>query len=355
MQDPVARLLHVLGALLPQLLGELVPGGHQSDRSIDPEAYEDYLKGIYWRNRLTPQGFNRGIQYFQHAIDRQPDYAEAYAGMAACHCRLAGHGIEVVKPGIALPFAADLAAKALALDDGLAEPNAVLGIIKFKFEWDADASVRYLQRALELNPSLFEAQLWYSQVSEGMGKHDLAVEMANAAYRVNPLSPAANLNLGWQLYQVGRLRDAENQFDKLIEFDPDFWGGHWGKGYIYRAREMHAEAIDEFAKAVALEGGHTLPMASLGYTYGVTGQRDEALAIIGEMQAMSENIYVSPVHIAMVYAGLGDAGQALDWLEKAHEVRARSLAWLTARREFDRLSNEPRFRTLIAAVGIVQD
>lgn len=355
MTNVVSLQQEVASQIAEQLLGELMPGTRISKRAIDPEAYEAFLKGIYWRNRLTPQGFNQGIVYFQQAIDRQPDYAEAYAGMAACHCRLAGHGIEVVQPGVALPFAADLAQKAIEIDDSLAEPNAVLGIIKFKYDWDAASSVQYLERALELNPSLFEAQLWYSQVAEGMGNQEFAIEMARSAYRINPLSPAANLNLGWQLYQAGRLAEAEVQFDKLIAFDPGFWGGYWGKGNVLRAREDHAGAIDAFATAMSLEGGHTVPMASLGYTYALAGEHDKALAIVDEMQAMSENIYVSPVHVATVYAGLGDAGQALDWLERGYDVRARSMAWLNARREFDGLRDKPRYQALVSSVGIGSD
>ncbi|MEQ9562180.1 MAG: hypothetical protein RLN69_06635, partial [Woeseiaceae bacterium] len=344
----------VASEIARELVGEILPKPVPSEREINPQAYEAFLKGAYWRNRLTAEGFNRGLLFFQQAIELQPDYAEAYAAMAACHCRLAGHGIEVVRPDIALPQATLLASKALALNDSLAEPNAALGIIKFKYEWDANASIVYLERALQQNPSLFEAHLWFSQVAEGMERQELAVEHARLAHSVNPLSLAANLNLGWQLFQAGEIADAENQFDKLLEFDPEFWGGHWGKGHIELDRRLYQGAIGEFSRAVELEGGHTLPLASLGYTYAVSGMPDEAFGVIEELQEMSRDVYVSPVHVAMIYAGLDDTNAAFEWLDKAFAVRARSMAWLTVRREFSGLHGDPRYDALVASIGIVR-
>ncbi|MEJ2130376.1 MAG: tetratricopeptide repeat protein, partial [Gammaproteobacteria bacterium] len=338
-----------------QLVGELLAtseGTRAADgvEVVDPLAYEAFLKGRYWQNRLTAAGYNRGIRYFQEAIDRQPGYADAYAGLAACHCRLGGHGIEVVAPRVALPEALSLARTALELDGTLAEPNALLGIISFKYEWNASEAERYLRQALELNPSLFEAHLWHSQVLEGSGRQEQAVQEARLAHKLNPLSAAANLNLGWQLLQAGQTNDAEAHFDRLLEFDPEFWGGHWGKGHVHLANRMYSEAAAEFQRAVELDGGHTLPMASLGYPYGVAGERDRALAVIEELRALAAATYVSPVHIAMVYAGLGDRDAAFEWLDEAREARARSVAWLGVTREFDGLRGDPRWATLLGAV-----
>lgn len=344
----------VASEIAAQLVDELSPPAGPGRPAINPLAYEAFLKGIYWRNRLTEQGFNRGILYFQQAIELQSDYAEAYAGLAACHCRLGGHGIEVVRPDVALPQAVALANKALQLDDSLAEPNAVIGMIKFKYDWDPVAAERYLRRAIETNPSLFEAYLWLSQIAEGTGRHEVAVEQARLAHRLNPLSLAADLNLGWQLYQAGQTAEAENEFRKLLEFDPEFWGGHWGIGFIHRARGNLAEAIASFARAVELKGGHSLPSAGLGYTYALAGQRDRALAIVESLEASAEKTYISPVHIAMIYAGLGEHDAAFEWLDKAFTVRARTLAWLSVTHEFDGLRDDPRYGALVSAVGIAQ-
>lgn len=355
-ERPMASVLSLQETLAAeiarQLVGELLPAARAPAGAINPAAYEAYLKGRYWRNRLTAQGFSRGIRYFLRAIDLQPDYAEAYSGLAACHCQLGGHGIEVVAPGVALPEARRLATKALELDADLAEPSAVLGIIKFKFDWDAAGAERLLQRAIDKNPSLFEAYLWRSQVLEGTGRHQLAVEQARLAHRVNPLSVAANLNLGWQLFQAGRVMEAEAEFDKLIEFDPEFWGGHWGKGHCYRTRGMLPEAVAAFSRAVELEGGHSLAMAALGHAHAMAGQREEALEVVTKLRQRAVNAYVSPLHIAMVYAGLGEPDAAFEWLDKAYEAKARSLSWLTVTREFDVLREDPRYERLVTAIGI---
>jgi TolB-like protein/Flp pilus assembly protein TadD len=352
MTDVLALQADVAAEIASQLVGSLLPSARGPQSEISPAAYEAFLKGVYWRNRLTAQGFNRGIVFFQQALKLQNDYAEAYAGLAACHCQLGGHGIEVVTPRAALPEALQLASRALELDDTLAEPYAVIGIIKFKYEWDAEAAEQYLQQAVEKKPSLFEAYQWRSQIAEGTGRHELAVEQARIAHRLNPLSLAANLNLGWQLYQAGRLTEAESEFESLLEFDPDFWGGHWGKAHCLRERGELTAAIAEFARAVDLGGGHNLPVASLGYTYAVAGERDAARAILKQLRALSEKTYVSPVHVAMVHAGLGESDAALEWLDKGLRVRARSMAWLTEIREFESLRDDPRYDELIATIGI---
>jgi tetratricopeptide (TPR) repeat protein len=332
-------------------VGELLPAERTAGRDVNPLAYEAFLKGAYWRNRLTEQGFNRGILFFQEAIELQNDYAEAYAAMAACHCRLAGHGIEVVPPDIALPHATQLATRALELDSNLAEANAVLGIIKFKYDWDTKSAETFLNRALGQNPSLFEAHLWLSQVYEGTGRHELAVAQARQARSINPLSPAAGMNLGWQLFQAGQSLPAEIEFDNLLEFDSDFWGGHWGKGYIFLERKRLAEAIAEFSRAMELGGGHTLPLASLGYALAVAGQREEAFAIVEQLREIADKMYVSPVDIATVYAGLNEPDEVFEWLQKAYDVRARSIAWLSVRREFAVVRDDPRFAAFFETVG----
>jgi len=348
-QDEIAT------AISDRLTGELLSVKQGPARDVNSQAYEAFLKGVYWRNRLTEQGFNRGILFFQQAIEMQPDFAEAYAAMAACHCRLAGHGIEVVRPEVALPQAKQLAMRALELDGSLAEAHAILGIISFKYDWDADAAKAFLNRALAENPSLFEAHLWLSQIAEGIGNPELAILHARNAHNLNPLSLVANFNLGWQLLQDGQLMEAEVEFDDLLQFQPEFWGGHWGKGYIYRQKKMHADAITEFSRAVELGGGHTMALASLGYTYAVAGMGEEALDVIVQLNAMAENGYVSPVDFATVYAGMNERDQAFAWLNEAFRVRARSLAWLTVRKEFDSLRDDPRYTELVSSVGVAAD
>ena len=131
-----------------------------------------------------------------------------------------------------------------------------------------------------------------------MGRDEDAVSRARRAKQLNPLSLAANLNLGWQLFQAGKYIEANAEIDKLIEFNPKFWGGHWAKGHLYIQHGMYEKAINEFQQAVELEGGHTLPISALGYTFAVAGMPDEARRIIAELESISKDVYVSPYHVA---------------------------------------------------------
>ncbi|MEO1201922.1 MAG: tetratricopeptide repeat protein [Pseudomonadota bacterium] len=352
MNDALSLQDDVAGEIAAELVGRLLPESAAERGSVTAEAYESYLKGVYWRNRLTAQGFNRGAGFFQQAIAQQPDYAEAYAGLAACHCQLGGHGFEVVTPSAALPQAERLATRALSLDPGLAEPSAVLGIIKFKYDWDPVAAEEFLRRAIERKPSLFDGHLWLSQVAEGTGRHETALRHARSARSLNPLSLAANLNLGWQHFQAGSLGEAEASFDALLEFDPEFWGGYWGRGHVLRERGEFEGAIAAFGTAARLGAGHTLPLAALGHARAIAGDREGAAAALDELQAMAEETYVSPVHVALVYAGLGETDRAFDWLRRGVDLRARGMAWFSVTREFDALGADPRYDAIVRSIGI---
>ncbi len=342
----------VSSAVAAQVSDAITPSSHERPANLIPVAYEAYMKGRYFYNQFTAEGFRQSMRYYQEAIDIEPGYASAYAGLASCHCLLAGHGLELVSPVVALPEARALATKALSLNSDLAEPIAFLGIIRFKYAWDVVGANELLDKALEQNPSLFQAYVWHSQILEAMGRHEDAVSRARYGKQLNPLSLAASLNLGWQMYQAGNYLEAEAEIDKLIEFNPDFWGGHWAKGHIYRQHGSHAQAIAEFRRAVELGGGHSLPQSALGYSFAVAGMQDEARRIVAELEALSRDVYVSPFHVATIYAGLEDPDAMFEWLEQAYDVRARSLAWLQVSREMQAYRDDPRFQDLVDRIGI---
>ena len=342
----------VAAAIAAEISDEMLPASKSQTVGLNPAAYEAFLKGRYFYNQFTAEGFRRGIKFFQEAIEIEPDYAEAYAGLASCHCLLAGHGLELIAPTTAIPEARSLATKALSLNSELAEPYAFLGIIKFKYEWDLEGAETMLNRSIKMNPSLFLAYVWHSQILEAINRHDEAISRARIAKQLNPLSPAVNLNLAWQLYAAGNYSEANAEVDKLIEFNPQFWGGHWAKGHIYRQHESYINAIDEFQQAVELGGGHSLPMSALGYTYAVAGMPDEARRIIVELETLSKDVYVSPFHVATIYAGLNQPDLMFEWLERAYQVRARSLAWLQATREMKPFRDDSRYQNLLARIGI---
>lgn len=345
-----------LSAQIAQTLtGTMWPAAKGGGASqIGPEAYEAYAKGRYFRNQLTANGFEKGIEYFRKVITEQPEFAPAYSGLASCYCLLGGHGLELVPPHQTMSAAKEAALKALHLDESLAEPHAVLGIIRTKYDWDWEGAERAFKRALELEPSYAQAHAWYSLYLEAMQRPVEAVLAAARARDLDPLSLGHNINLAWQLHQARRDDEALAQMQKTMELYPEFWGAHWALGQYYREKKQYSEALAELQKAVELGGGYTLAKSTLGYTYAVAGKRTEAIKIVRELEAMSQETYVSPAHIAVIYAGLGDNEVAFAWLEKAYLARARAMAWLNVSREWDGLRTDPRFAALLRKVGLTR-
>ena len=320
--------------------------------AIDPAAYDANLRGRFFLNKMTEEGFNKGISYFKQAVERAPEFAPAHSGMATCYCLLGGHGFELVKPSEGMPTAKKAVLEALRLDDSLAEPHASLGVIRLKYEWDWPGAEQALRRSIELSPSYAQAHTFYSYYLEAMGQQDSAIREAETAKANDPLSLGANVNLGWQYLQANRPEQARQIFESTAELDDTFWGVHWGLGHYYRRKGDFAEAIAAFNKAVAAGGGHAMPLSALGYTYAISGQRAEAHEILDQLTALAEKAYVSPFNMAIIQAGLGDKDEAFAWLEKAYAERSRSMAWLNVTKELEDLRSDPRFDSLIHRIGL---
>ncbi len=191
--EVVRRIVSSLSGQVAAARGE----NPQGAPAVDPGAYEAQLKGRFFRNKMTEEGFNKSIMYFKQAIKKEPGYALAYSGMASCFCLLSGQGFEVVRPKDAMPTAKAAAMKALELDDSLAEPYAFLGFIRLKYEWDWLGAEEYIKCAIQLNPSFAQARLFHSIYLEAMGRQDEAIREAEQAKAIDPLSLAINVNLGW--------------------------------------------------------------------------------------------------------------------------------------------------------------
>lgn len=319
---------------------------------LRPAAYEAQLKGRFFRNKMTEEGLRKGLQFFKEAIAKQPDYALAYSGMAACYCLLGGHGFELIKPSEALPVAKKAALEALSLNNSLAEPHAFLGIIRLKYEWDWKGAESEFRQSIALNPSYVQARLFYSYFLEAMGRKKEAIREAQEARAIDPLSLEANINLGWQNLQAGQLEEAHRHFERTAELSPDFWGVHWGIGHYHRRKGNFGAAIESFEKAINSGGGHALPLTGLGYTYAISGKPGKALEMVAKLNDLSQRSYVSPFNVATIYAGLDEKELVFAWLEKAFVHRSRSLAWLNVLPEFDKLRTDQRFKSLLRRVGL---
>ena len=317
----------------------------------NPEAYQLYLKGRYFWNKRTGDAINKSIEYFNQAIEKDPNYALAYAGLADSYVILPGYTSITGKE--AYPRARVAATKALEINDKLAEAYTARAYISELFDWDFANAERDFKRSIELNPNYPTARQWYGEYLTAMGRHAEAIDELKKAQKLDPLSLIINTELGNAFSFAGQDDQAIEQLRRTLDMDSSFAPAHRGLGWAYTRKEMYAEAIAEFQKAISLEKDNTFSLMSLGYAYGVSGKREDAQRILDQLIELSKRFYVPPTFIAAVYVGLGDKDQAFQWLEKAYSERD-DLLYLKVAPPWVRLSSDPRFSSLVRRVGLPQ-
>jgi TolB-like protein/Flp pilus assembly protein TadD len=314
-------------------------------RPVDPEAYEAYLKGRYHWSRITEEGHWKSIDYFQQAIERDPDYAPAYAGLAQSYFFLS----QLRPPGEMLPRVESAAAKALELDDTLAEAHAMRAKVSEK-EWDWARAEDGYQRALELNPNEALVHLYHAQFLGTVGRHQESLAEVKRAEQLDPLSPFISANLIARFSIAGQPDQALEQAQEALELNPDFWLTHMILGIVYKREGMYAEAIQAYQKAASLGGGYPWPLAHLAHVYGITGRKREALEALQQFKEIAQQQYVEPAFLAYAYAGIGEKEEAFRVLEKAYEDKELSPFWFETG-NFDLLRDDPRFQELLRGMN----
>jgi Tfp pilus assembly protein PilF len=319
------------------------------------EAYQLYLRGRYHWNERTTEGFRQAIEYFQQAIDRDPNYALAYSGLADCYSNLHGGGALASEM---LPRASAAASRALEIDDSLAEAHASLGFHYYQ-SWQWAESERELKRAVELNPNYASAHQWYSNWLEVMGRSDEALGEAKRAQELDPLSPNINVVLARSYFKKGDLDAALDGCRKAIALSPNTRDPYMLLAHVYQKQGRHEEAIAEFQKAVELSERGSLQLAQLGYGYAVAARRSEALAILRELEDRYARREARGTWIAWIHAGLGDKDQAFAWLERDFQERVQERGGTMANAIFfypslDTLRGDPRYRDLLRRMGLPQ-
>jgi len=340
LQDDVAR------AIAREIEVRLTPSEKiqlAKARAVDPQAHEAYLKGRYHLNEWTPTENAKAIEYFQQAVNRDPGYALAYAGLADAYISLSAFGMANVAPREAFPRAEAAASKALQIDDGLSEAHTALAKVKFLYDWDWPGSRREFQRALELNPNDASAHHWYSHFLLSMGQTDQALAEGRRALSIDPLDVEMSLHLVFCYFYTRQFDQAILQARQGLEMDPNFSEFHWFLGEAYEQKGMYREALDELVKATSLSGGRSAVLGGLGHAYAVSGQPVKARI---QLRMLQSKTYVSSYDVALVYAGLGEKNQALTWLERAYEEHSDEMVLLNLEPAFDGLRAEPRFRVL---------
>ena len=328
-----------------------------STRRVNPEAYEACLKGRYFWSKRTEATTKKAIEYFQLAIEKEPTYALAYAGLADSYASpaLAEALQESVPPTEAFPRAEAAATRALELDDTLAEAHASLATFKFLYDRDWAVSEAEYKRALELNPNYANAHIWYAQSLLWMQRPDEAVAEAHRARDLDPLSLVINANLGFILGVAHHYDLGIEQCRKTLDMDPNFALAHYRLGQIFILKGMNQEAIPELERAVALSGGSPRATAELALAHAQMGNKKQALKLLDDLKQLSKQRYVSPFNLALIYGAVGDKNQALDWLDKANQQRSPSLILLNLSRAFGNLRAEPRFVELVHSVGLPEN
>jgi serine/threonine protein kinase/tetratricopeptide (TPR) repeat protein len=319
--------------------------------TANPEAYQDYLKGRYWWNKRTEEGFRTGIEYFQQAIAKDPTYALAYAGLADSYSLLADYGL--VAPIEAYPKAKDAALKALEIDDTLAEAHTSLAWIKANYDWDWAAARKDHQRAIELNPNYATAHQWYGVVLYRMGRLKEALPEVKRALELDPLSLVINRNLAEAFYCGREYDQAIEQFRKTLGLDPNFVTAHATLGDAYVQKSMYKESIVEFEQALVISSGNTQALSGLGHAYAAAGRRPEAQTVLDKLNLLSKQRYVSAGFRARIYAGLGEKDLAFEWLEKAYADRnINAGVGIKLDPVYDPLRSDPRFQDLLRRMNL---
>lgn len=313
------------------------------------EAYGHYLKGRNAWNKRTGDALLQAIEYFNQAIAIDPNYGDAYAGLADCYNMLVVYGR--LQPREGFPKAKEAATKALEIDESSAEAHTSMAFIKFRWDWDRTATEREFQEAIRLKPGYAPAHQWYSSYLVAVERFDEAIAEAKRTEELEPLSFVASSHLGWIYYLSGQNDKAIEQCRKILERDPSSFPARRYLGLAYEAKGMYPEAIAEFQTGVKLSGS-PLMLALLGHAYAASGKTAEAKQVLDDLQQLQAQRYVSPYTVAAIYAGLGDQTQAFKWLEKAVEERDIWLMNLKVDPVFAKLRSQTQFTDILGRIRL---
>jgi TolB-like protein/Tfp pilus assembly protein PilF len=341
-QSDVARAIarEVQVKLTPQEEAQLAQAG-----PINPEAYEDYLKGRYYWNRRTQEGHSKAAHYFQQAIAKDPGFAAALAGLADCFSGLGCFGI--VPPADGCEKAKSIALQALQMDRSLGETHASLAWATMWCDYDFKTAEREFERSIELSPRYATAHSWFGYYLGLMGRFEEAFTELKRAIRLDPLSSVIQWALGFVYWMARRYDAAIEQFEKTLEFDPGFAWAHGLLAWAYVGESMWEPAITAANTGIQKLPSSTVLLATLGEVYAASGKGDEAQKILNQLQNPENRQYVSPYMLARIYIALGKNDDAFHWLETAYHTRAAAIAYLKVDAQLDKLRSDPRFRELM--------
>ena len=317
--------------------------------TINAEAYQSYLKGRYHWNKRTQEGLRKSIEYFTEALEKDPTYAQAYAGMADSYNTLARFNF--LRPQEAYPKARAAVTKALEVDETLAEAHSSLAVVKMDYEWDLPGAEREFKRAIELNPSYPSAHQWYGLLLMSRGQTEEALAETKRAQQLDPLSLIVDMGLGGLYIYARRFDEAIVYLEKIRELHPEAFQPDSNLAYVYEIKGMKDEAVASYLKSRTLAGDTAERIAALKAAYAVSGWKGYLQKRVDEIKEHARlKRYISPFSVALLYAQMGEKNQALAWLEKTYEERNYRLLFIKVDARLDSLRSEPQFLDLVRRI-----
>jgi TolB-like protein/DNA-binding winged helix-turn-helix (wHTH) protein/Tfp pilus assembly protein PilF len=351
LRDVLTLQREVAAAIADAIQVELRPAERRrlaAPTSVDPDAYEAYLKGrFYWSTR-TAEGKKKAAHFFEESIAKDPTYAPAYSGLSDTYRMF---GIGGLPPSEYMPRAEAAARKALALDDGLAEAHASLAGVLYRYRWDWRGAEREFRLSLELDPASAEAHRAYAVYLMALRRNEDAVPEARRAWDLSPLSPVINVELGLALVRAGRFAEAVQRLNKTLEIAPDFWRVYATMAQVHQRQGDWEGAVALLEKANSFGNHDAIPW--LAYAYARSRQRARAQALLARLKTLGPGEYVSPQSLALVHLGLGEKDAALALLEKAFDAHAFEVLGF-AGEIYEGLHDDPRFQDLLRRMGMTE-
>jgi TolB-like protein/DNA-binding winged helix-turn-helix (wHTH) protein/Tfp pilus assembly protein PilF len=349
LQNEVAR---AIATQIRTKLNAPEDGALRNAKVANPEAYEAYLKGRYFWNKRTGGGLTEAIRYFTQAIDADPNYARAYAGLADSYALAGDWKYGVLAPREAYPKAKAAAAKAIALDSTLGEAHISLAFCLDGFDWNWESGGREYKRGIELSPDYATGHDWYGWHLAEFGRNDEAIAEVETAVSLDPLSLIIGADLAEEFVIAHRFEQAITQSKKTMTLDPFFGNAHYVMGQALAQERRYKEAIAELQKAIELSPGGTAFAANLAFAYASSGRTEDALKILNGQKNRPPDSFSNAAEIALIYVGLNDKDQAMIWLEKAYAERFNPAVLM--RPCFDPLRSDPRFQDLLRRIGLTR-
>jgi TolB-like protein/DNA-binding winged helix-turn-helix (wHTH) protein/Flp pilus assembly protein TadD len=353
LSDTLALQNRVARAIVEQIeatLNQQERAALEKSNTVNPDAYEAYLKGRYFWNKRTGEGLQKAMDYFNRAIDKDPNYPQAYVGLADTYALAGDWEYGILSAQDAFSRAKAAATHALKLDDNLGEAHTSLAFAFDLYDWDWEAAENHYKRAIALNPGYATAHHWYAWHLMVMGRTAEGIAELRKAQSLDPLSLIISADLADALCIAHRYEESVQQSRKTLDMDPNFAVAHYQLGQAFQQMHMQSASIAELQKAVELSRGNTAFESNLAYAYAVSGRKEEAIRIAKDLESEQGRSSVADSNIAMIYVGLGNNDQAMIWLNKAYQARFNPSILL--RPAFDPLRSNPGFQNLLSRIGL---